>query len=156
MKESRQMRTIFQARRRTQANLNRSERFFRLSGDDVAIPMFPISQPVVIVHRSLRVIDAEAQPLYASREILRSTYLSLSASQQASEKSCYRDSADSVWKHIVHAQGGEQMLWLLDFTHSRMVTFMEVKKDSLVLRSGGGPMATSIIRVCSNSVVFVA
>src|SRR5258708_3717267 len=52
MKESRQMRTIFQSRRGTQTSLNRSERFFRLSGDDVAIPMFPISQTVVIIHRS--------------------------------------------------------------------------------------------------------
>ncbi len=52
MKESRQMRNLFQARRGTQASLNRSERFFRLSGDDVARPMFPIAQPVVIINRS--------------------------------------------------------------------------------------------------------
>src|SRR5947209_6336116 len=52
MKESRQMRNILQSRRGTQASLNRSERLFRLSGDDVAITMFPIAQTVVIIHCS--------------------------------------------------------------------------------------------------------
>jgi hypothetical protein len=33
-------------------SVNRSERFFRLSGDDVAIPMCPIAQTVVIIRRS--------------------------------------------------------------------------------------------------------
>ena len=47
------MRTIFQARRGPQASVNRSERFLRLSGDDVAITMCPIAQTIVIIHRSL-------------------------------------------------------------------------------------------------------
>jgi hypothetical protein len=38
--------------------------------------------------------------LYASREILRRDYLPRSACQHALEKSHYRDSADSEWKHI--------------------------------------------------------
>ncbi|MGZ3616662.1 MAG: hypothetical protein ACXVAV_06610, partial [Ktedonobacteraceae bacterium] len=38
--------------------------------------------------------------LYASREILRRDYLPRSACQEALEKSYYRDSADSEWKHI--------------------------------------------------------
>ncbi len=53
MKESRQMRNIFQSRRGPQASLNRSERFLRLSGDDVAITMCPIAHTIVIIHRSL-------------------------------------------------------------------------------------------------------
>ncbi len=45
----------------------------------------------------IKLICAE---LYASREILRRDYLPRSACQQALEKSYYRDSADSEWKHI--------------------------------------------------------
>ena len=51
-KESRQMRNIFQSRRGPQASENRSERFSRLSGDDVAIPMCPIAQTIVIIRCS--------------------------------------------------------------------------------------------------------
>jgi hypothetical protein len=46
------MRSIFRPRRGTQASLNRSERFFRLSGDDLAVTVSPIAQTVVIIHRA--------------------------------------------------------------------------------------------------------
>jgi hypothetical protein len=53
-----------------------------------------------VIASRVKLIVMEVFQLYASREILRRGYLPRSACQQALEKSYYRDSADSEWKHI--------------------------------------------------------